>query len=302
MGARVRASNALEAAGVVRCRVDLAGADGGSTTWVGRTRLITRAGYACYDEHTSAMLGDASSWLLERYRGDLLRLREEAGRDPAGERRLLKPCKGIREVGVDIFFREVQRSWRELYPSRTNAHCGQPTGLGSAGTRRYWPVRSTTWTSSSGLVSGLIRVDLDHAYETVAADAAAPAGRGRERRCPERTRRAVAAGVLRVHASRRGFGADAPVRSLPGEESGMSTGEVCGNDYDKSFELIAAGARHTFDSFVCAIHAVAPVCEHCGCRVIGHGTKVGGRFFCCAHCARAATAADVTDRAEPAGG
>src|SRR5436190_1287285 len=32
----------------------------------------------------------------------------------------------------------------------------------------------------------------------------------------------------------------------------MAKCEVCGNEYDKSFELVAAGARHTFDSFECA--------------------------------------------------
>jgi hypothetical protein len=31
---------------------------------------------------------------------------------------------------------------------------------------------------------------------------------------------------------------------------------------------------------------LAPVCEHCGCKVIGHGVEVDGRFYCCAHCAR----------------
>jgi hypothetical protein len=77
----------------------------------------------------------------------------------------------------------------------------------------------------------------------------------------------------------------------------MAICEVCGNDYDKSFELIAAGARHTFDSFECAIHAIAPVCEHCGSSVIGHGVEVRGRFFCCAHCAKSETSADVKDRA-----
>jgi hypothetical protein len=77
----------------------------------------------------------------------------------------------------------------------------------------------------------------------------------------------------------------------------MAKCEVCGNEYDKTFELIAAGARHTFDSFECAIQAIAPICEHCHCRVIGHGVEVGGRFFCCAHCAKAATGSDVKDRA-----
>jgi hypothetical protein len=73
--------------------------------------------------------------------------------------------------------------------------------------------------------------------------------------------------------------------------------EVCGNDYDKAFYVEAAGARHTFDSFECAIHAIAPICEHCQCRVIGHGVEVGRQFFCCADCARQTTAADVIDRA-----
>ena len=77
----------------------------------------------------------------------------------------------------------------------------------------------------------------------------------------------------------------------------MARCEVCGNDYDKSFEVVAAGTRHVFDSFECAIHAIAPECEHCNCKVIGHGVEVGGRFFCCANCARTATGAAVKDRA-----
>jgi hypothetical protein len=61
--------------------------------------------------------------------------------------------------------------------------------------------------------------------------------------------------------------------------------EVCGNVYDKSFEVRMAGATHVFDSFECAIHALAPTCSHCGCRVIGHGMETDGVFYCCAHCA-----------------
>jgi hypothetical protein len=77
----------------------------------------------------------------------------------------------------------------------------------------------------------------------------------------------------------------------------MAKCEVCGNEYDKVIFVEAAGARHTFDCFECAIQKMAPVCEHCKCKVIGHGVEVKGRFFCCAHCARAETKADVRDRA-----
>jgi hypothetical protein len=53
----------------------------------------------------------------------------------------------------------------------------------------------------------------------------------------------------------------------------MARCEVCGNDYEMSFEVHAAGAVHVFDSFECGIHRMAPRCEHCGCTVIGHGVQ-----------------------------
>ena len=65
-----------------------------------------------------------------------------------------------------------------------------------------------------------------------------------------------------------------------------ATCEVCGNTYDKCFEVRMGGESHVFDSFECAVHRMAPVCEHCGCRILGHGVEASGRFFCCAHCAR----------------
>ena len=76
----------------------------------------------------------------------------------------------------------------------------------------------------------------------------------------------------------------------------MARCEACGNDYDKSFEITAAGAKHVFDSFECAIHKLAPVCDHCHCKVIGHGVESNGKFFCCAHCAREAGVDAARDR------
>jgi hypothetical protein len=73
--------------------------------------------------------------------------------------------------------------------------------------------------------------------------------------------------------------------------------EVCGNEYDKAFEVVAAGAHHVFDSFECAIQALAPKCQHCGCRVIGHGTEASGKFYCSAHCATHEGAKSIRDRA-----
>ena len=76
----------------------------------------------------------------------------------------------------------------------------------------------------------------------------------------------------------------------------MAVCEMCGNDYDKAFDVVMAGETHTFDSFECAIHALAPTCGHCGCRVIGHGVEADGQMFCCAHCASEQGVGGLEDR------
>jgi hypothetical protein len=77
------------------------------------------------------------------------------------------------------------------------------------------------------------------------------------------------------------------------------TCEVCGNAYDKIFTVTTyEGLEHRFDSFECAIHALAPTCEYCKCRVIGHGVEADGHMYCCAHCAHAVGVSGVDDRAD----
>jgi hypothetical protein len=78
----------------------------------------------------------------------------------------------------------------------------------------------------------------------------------------------------------------------------MARCELCGNEYDKSFEVHTPGGQvHVFDSFECAIHQLAPTCAHCGCRVIGHGVEVDDRIYCCANCARHQGETELVDRA-----
>ena len=65
--------------------------------------------------------------------------------------------------------------------------------------------------------------------------------------------------------------------------------DVCGNDYAKSMIITTPDRTGTFDSFECALHALAPPCRHCGCRIVGHGVEApDGRYFCCANCATVA--------------
>ena len=76
----------------------------------------------------------------------------------------------------------------------------------------------------------------------------------------------------------------------------MAKCEVCGNEYDKAFQIVMSGKSHTFDSFECAVHALAPSCAHCECKIIGHGIEARGLFYCCAHCAKVSGVTGVDDR------
>ena len=87
--------------------------------------------------------------------------------------------------------------------------------------------------------------------------------------------------------------------SIFGGSKPIQTCEVCGNRYDKAFEVRMGGKTHVFDSFECAIQALAPTCAHCGCRVIGHGVEAGGVIYCCAHCADQQGVRGVQDRGTP---
>ncbi len=78
----------------------------------------------------------------------------------------------------------------------------------------------------------------------------------------------------------------------------MARCTVCGNEYDKSFEVTYLGENYTFDSIECAAHLLAPTCEHCGCRILGHGVESNGSMYCCAHCARQMGATSLRDRHE----
>lgn len=85
-------------------------------TWQARVDVLTTHGYKRYDERTSTMLGHTAELVLDRYGGDLRKLRAAANHDPAREHALLQEFSGIGPIGADIFLREVQLVWDEVYP------------------------------------------------------------------------------------------------------------------------------------------------------------------------------------------
>lgn len=138
--------------------------------WSQRARILNEAGYARYDERTATMLGDTAQLLLDRYHGDLRELREEAERQPQRERRLLKEFSGLGDVGVDIFFREVQVIWDELAPFADRRALAGARWLRLPANAQSL-ARLVTQRDFPRLVTALVRVQLAGDHEEVLAAA-----------------------------------------------------------------------------------------------------------------------------------
>ena len=76
----------------------------------------------------------------------------------------------------------------------------------------------------------------------------------------------------------------------------MGKCEVCGNVYDKAFEVRMQDQSYLFDCFECAIHLLAPTCSQCGCKIVGHGVESDEHFYCSAQCARTKGVEGAVDR------
>jgi len=137
--------------------------------WADRARTLTQAGYARYDEKTATLLGKTAQFLLGSHHGDLRRVRTRAERRPSQERLLLKACKGLGDVGVDIFFREMQAIWPELYPfaDKKALQAADRLGLGNDA------ARLAELTDDTGgfvrLIAALVRCELAHDHDAVTA-------------------------------------------------------------------------------------------------------------------------------------
>lgn len=135
-------------------------------SWQDRVDVITWHGYKRYDESAARMLGETAQLVLDRYHGDLRRLRQEADRDVDLEKKLLQQFKGIGNVGADIFLREVQLAWDEVYPyadakvlraAKRLELADDVQALARLTSRRRFP----------RLVAALVRTDLAHAYDEI---------------------------------------------------------------------------------------------------------------------------------------
>ena len=84
--------------------------------WNDLVRILGRGGYARYDFKTADKLLEVSNILLWEYAGDLNSLHRIAADQPDLERRLKQLGKGVGDVTVNIFLREMRGIWPKAQP------------------------------------------------------------------------------------------------------------------------------------------------------------------------------------------
>jgi hypothetical protein len=140
-----------------------------ASTWEQRVQALDEGGYVRYDERTSTMLGETAQMLINLYQGDLRRLRIAAEADPAQERRLLDQFKGVGDTAINIYFREAQLAWPELFPFADERALASAKKLGLPADSRKLASLVRGRKNFVRLVSALVRVDLEHKHDEILA-------------------------------------------------------------------------------------------------------------------------------------
>lgn len=87
-----------------------------NTGWDGLVEILDRGGYVRYDFKTATKLLDMSAALTDKYAGDLNVLHSIASGPRDIEDRLKALAKGIGDVTVNIFLREMRGIWGKAGP------------------------------------------------------------------------------------------------------------------------------------------------------------------------------------------
>ncbi len=138
--------------------------------WDGLVRILDNGGYARYDFSTATKLLEIMSCLEKDYGGSLNRLHEKAKDEKDLERRLKGLGKGIGDVTVNIFLRELRPVWEKARPgiSGLALAAGQDLGLVQAdedplpALEKYWKNNMVAGKDFCDFEAALIRLGKDY--------------------------------------------------------------------------------------------------------------------------------------------
>ncbi|MEM1539612.1 MAG: hypothetical protein QXW82_02655 [Candidatus Bathyarchaeia archaeon] len=90
------------------------------TGWDGLVRILDEGGYTRYDFKTANKLLTVMQNLIEKYGGSLSNIHEKASDSRALEAELKSLGKGVGDVTVNVFLRELRGIWEKAKPNPTS--------------------------------------------------------------------------------------------------------------------------------------------------------------------------------------
>ncbi|MBX5328348.1 MAG: hypothetical protein QHH18_03945 [Candidatus Bathyarchaeota archaeon] len=90
------------------------------TGWDGLVRILDEGSYTRYDFKTADKLLEVMQNLIEKYDGRLINIHNKASDSRDLEKRLKNLGKGIGDVTVNIFLRELREIWEKADPNPTS--------------------------------------------------------------------------------------------------------------------------------------------------------------------------------------
>jgi endonuclease III len=100
------------------------------TGWEGLVRILDEGSYTRYDFKTADKLLEVMQNLMEKYNGSLNLLHSKASNAKALENGLENLGKGIGDVTVSIFLRELREVWEKTKPNPTSLVVSAAKNLG----------------------------------------------------------------------------------------------------------------------------------------------------------------------------
>lgn len=137
-----------------------------NTIWRHRIDGITESSSRQFEKKRATRLDLTAQRLMHRYDGDLRKLRSEAGPDVVRQRQLLQQFHGIDSTGADIFLREVQGIWGEVYPYADQQAIQAAKKL-KLPPRPDRLARLVARVDFPRFMAGIVRVELADAYDHV---------------------------------------------------------------------------------------------------------------------------------------
>jgi len=137
------------------------------TGWDGLVKILDEGSYTRYDFKTADKLLEVMKNLMEKYNGSLCRLHKEALDQNDLEKRLKDLGKGIGNITIGIFLREMRDIWVKADPAPTNIVVLTAKNLGIvketgeddlAQLKRFWLKNKVEGNSFANFETALLRV------------------------------------------------------------------------------------------------------------------------------------------------